>query len=59
MAQARRDGATYLWLEAMEAADWALRAYGAWGFRAMGRTQFGKPVRPELRGMIVMARDLA
>ena len=59
MAQARCDGASHLWLEAMEAADWALRAYQAWGFRAIGRTRFEKPVRPELRGMIVMARDLA
>ncbi len=58
-ARARRDGATHLWLEAMEAADWALRAYEAWGFRAIGRTRFEKPVRPGLDGMIVMARDLA
>ena len=57
-AQARRDGAAYLWLQAMTAADWAVGAYGRWGFREIGRTRFGERLKPGLSGMVVMAMEL-
>ena len=55
---AGRHGARYVWLESMAAAEEALGAYANWGFREIGRTRFETPVRPELDGMIVMAREL-
>ncbi len=58
-SRADQDGATHLWLQAMEAADWAVGAYRSWGFREIGRTRFEKPVRPELAGMVVMMRPSA
>ncbi len=51
-------GARYVWLESVAAADRALGTYADWGFCEIGRTRFEKPVRPELDGMIVMAREL-
>lgn len=55
---ARAEGAAYVWLDAMAAADWARGAYAKWGFRETGQIRFEKGTRPELSDMVVMARDL-
>ena len=57
-ARARRDGAAYLWLEAMTAADRLVDAYARCGFREIGRTRFGERLKPGLSGMVVMAMEL-
>ncbi len=58
-AQATREGASHLWLDAMASADWARRAYTSWGFRQIGVARFDKGVRDELSDMVVMVRELA
>lgn len=55
---ARAEGATYAWLDAMAAADWARGAYAKWGFREAGRIRFEKGTRHELSDMVVMVREL-
>lgn len=58
IAEAARLGGDYVWLDVMETADWAQRAYARWGFEAIGRQTFHKPVREGMAEMIVMARPL-
>ncbi len=58
-AEARRQRLTYLWLDAMDTADWAVRTYLAWGFAQIGTCLFPKPVRPERAGMIVFKKRIA
>lgn len=55
---ARSEGAAYVWLDAMAAADWARGAYAKWGFRETGKIRFEKGTRPELSEMVVMTREL-
>lgn len=56
--EARRQQLAYVWLDAMDTADWAVRTYLAWGFEQMGTTTFPKPVRPERAGMIVFKKKM-
>ena len=51
-------GKSYLWLDAMASADWAVRTYRAWGFKEVGRGVFDAGVRDDLAEMIVFVRDL-
>ena len=58
MSKARLEGAAYLWLEAMAAAEQALGAYASWGFCEIGRKKLKERVKPELSDMIVMIKNL-
>ncbi|HEX9954249.1 MAG TPA: GNAT family N-acetyltransferase [Allosphingosinicella sp.] len=55
---AQEAGASYLWLDAMASADWAIGAYRKWGFTPAGSTVFAKPVDPDLAKMVVMTLPL-
>jgi GNAT superfamily N-acetyltransferase len=56
---ARQCGCSYAWLDAMASADRAIRTYERWGFAAIGRTPFGRTVRPGLDELVVLSKDLA
>ncbi|WP_158665125.1 GNAT family N-acetyltransferase [Ensifer adhaerens] len=58
IAQARQEGARYVWLDVMASARQARSAYLKWGFVELGATRFPKPVKAELADMIVLARQL-
>ena len=58
-AQARAEGCTYVWLDVMEHAEWAIAAYQRWGFSDIGGKTFSGTLRPgRSRAMRVMAREL-
>ena len=57
-AAARAEGLTYLWLDVMAEAPWAVGAYRRWGFAEIGRKHFHNALRGDLREMIVMAQGL-
>ncbi|WP_156134083.1 hypothetical protein [Ensifer sp. ZNC0028] len=42
----------------MASAEQARRAYLKWGFVELGVTRFAKPVKADLAGMIVLAKQL-
>ena len=56
---AQEAGASYLWLDAMASAEWAIGAYKKWGFTPAGSTVFPKPVDPDLAKMVVMTLPLS
>jgi diamine N-acetyltransferase len=55
---ALEEGREYLWLDVMDSAAWAERAYLSWGFEILGRTKFDRNVRIGLNGMIVLTKNL-
>lgn len=57
-SEALRKQLSYIWLDAMDTADWAVKTYLAWGFEQIGTTTFPKPVRPERAGMIVFRKSI-
>ena len=50
--------ARYVWLDAMDRADWAVATYLRWGLARIGSTTFPKPVAPGYAGMAVFRMDL-
>lgn len=56
-AAAAEAGRTYLWLDVMDTAASVQRVYANWGFQPIGRSDFPGPLRPEVRGMRVLARQ--
>jgi GNAT superfamily N-acetyltransferase len=57
-AEARANGTTTLWLDAMESAPWAWRTYQRWGFEPVGTIRFDQPVKPGLETLIVLRKPL-
>lgn len=58
ITQAKQEGSRYVWLDVMASAEQARRAYLKWGFVELGATRFAKPVKADLAGMIVLAKQL-
>lgn len=56
--KARSEPIRYLWLDAMDKADWAIASYLNWGFTQVGTSVFPKPVAAEFRGMVVFRMEL-
>jgi GNAT superfamily N-acetyltransferase len=56
--EGRSQGLGYLWLDAMDSADWALATYRSWGLAPIGTTVYPKPVLPQYSGMVVFRMDL-
>jgi diamine N-acetyltransferase len=59
IAEARREGASHVWLDAMASADWAWRTYVKWGFRKIGAVRFDGGASEELSDMVVLLKELA
>lgn len=59
LKKARSESIRYLWLDAMDEADWAIASYLNWGFTRVGISIFPKPVAPQFRGMVVFRMELA
>jgi GNAT superfamily N-acetyltransferase len=57
-AQARTEGAAYIWLDVMAHAPWARAAYERWGFVDKGGQIFAGGIRQGLNEMRVMVKDL-
>jgi len=58
-AQARAEGCSYVWLDVMEHAEWAIAAYQRWGFTDIGAKTFsGGLRRGRSRNMRVMVKEL-
>ncbi len=58
-AQARAEGCSYVWLDVMEHAEWAIAAYQRWGFTDIGGKTFSGGLRTgRSRAMRVMAKEL-
>lgn len=58
-AQAKTEGCTYVWLDVMEHAEWAIAAYERWGFSDIGGKTFAGGLRPgRSRAMRVMVKEL-
>ncbi len=58
-AQAKAEGASYVWLDVMEHAEWAIAAYERWGFTDIGGNMFSGGLRPgRSRAMRVMVKEL-
>ena len=56
--QAETEGLSHVWLDVMASAAPARRAYAKWGFREIGRRQFGKPVKHGLSEMVVLLKEI-
>jgi diamine N-acetyltransferase len=57
-AEARASGAAYLWLDSMERAEWAWRAYEKWGFVRIGEIILDNGLKPDRTRLLVMKRAL-
>lgn len=57
-AEARAAGAVYLWLDSMERAAWAWRAYERWGFVRIGEVTLDNGLKPDRTTLLVMKRTL-
>jgi GNAT superfamily N-acetyltransferase len=57
-AQARAEGAAYIWLDVMAHAPWARSAYERWGFTDIGGKTFAGGIRQGLNEMRVMVKEL-
>lgn len=57
-AEARAAGAAYLWLDSMERAEWAWRAYERWGFVRIGEITLDNGLKPDRTTLLVMKRAL-
>lgn len=55
---ARATGMRYIWLDAMDTADWSIGAYLKWGFRRVGTSVFPRAVASQLKGMVVFRMEL-
>jgi diamine N-acetyltransferase len=53
IVHARKERLGHLWLDVMDSAAGAIQAYERWGFEHIGERRFGRPVIPELAGMLV------
>lgn len=58
-AEARAAGAAYLWLDSMERAEWAWRAYERWGFVRIGDITLDNGLKPDRTTLLVMKRALS
>ena len=58
-AQAKAEGCSYVWLDVMAHAEWAMAAYQRWGFADVGGTTFsGGLALGRSRAMRVMVKEL-
>lgn len=57
-AQARAEGARYIWLDVMAHAPWARDAYARWGFVDTGGKTFAGGIRQGLNEMRVLVKEL-
>lgn len=57
-AQARSEGAAYIWLDVMAHAPWARAAYERWGFIDTGGKTFAGGIRQGLNEMRVLVKEL-
>ena len=58
-AEARAADAAYLWLDSMERAEWAWRAYERWGFVRIGDITLDNGLKPDRTTLLVMKRALS
>jgi diamine N-acetyltransferase len=58
-AEARAAGAAYLWLDSMQRAEWAWRAYERWGFVRIGEIMLDNGLKPDRTTLLVMKRALS
>jgi len=58
VAAARAEGFSHVWLDVMESALGARRAYARWGFTEIGKKVFPGPVKAGLADMRVLVRRL-
>jgi diamine N-acetyltransferase len=57
--EARAAGAAYLWLDSMERAEWAWRAYERWGFVRIGEIILDNGLKADRTTLLVMKRVLS
>jgi diamine N-acetyltransferase len=57
-AEARAGGAKYLWLDAMERAQWAWRSYERWGFVRIGEMTLDNGLKADRTKLLIMKRPL-
>ncbi len=58
LERARAKKLSYVWLDVMASASWARSAYTKWGFRKIGVKRNSKPMKDDLRDMIIMTKDV-
>jgi GNAT superfamily N-acetyltransferase len=58
LAKAREAKLAYVWLDAMDSADWALATYDRWGLERIGTSTFSGPIPSEYAGLVVFRMEL-